>query len=74
MINKGWIKCSERLPIENGYYLCWCNDEHLSGFAQVLGWCDGWNCYKSIVTGKIIHDNEITNVVAWQPIEPYERG
>lgn len=57
-----WIPVTERLPSENGFYLCLYNHNHPGGVAMdeglsILQWfCGKWNL------------NEIYTVTHWMPI------
>lgn len=57
-----WIPVTERLPSENGFYLCLYNHNHPGGVAMdeglsILQWfCGGWNL------------NEIYTVTHWMPL------
>ena len=52
-----WVKCSERLPEKNGYYIAWCirpNEPGLINYHISTGWQNGF--YNDRVT----HWQEIT--------------
>lgn len=45
----GWISCKERLPEENGYYICWARTEPgLIHYHKDAGWQNGF--YDDVVT------------------------
>lgn len=65
---KVWIPCSQRLPDEDGIYLA----QNCIGNINVLGYVDGWNCYRMPITNEVVRDYEIHSIVAWMPLpEPY---
>ena len=59
-----WIPCSERMPVEEGYYLVWID----AGFCERVHYYNGfWNAFSHCTK------NAIKGVVAWRPDPaPYE--
>lgn len=53
---KYWIKCSERLPVSDGAYLCW-DGRYVTTYAFIFG---GWQANQFIVP----------NITHWQPLPP----
>lgn len=63
----GWIHVSERLPIEDGYYLA----QYKTGSMDVLSWAEGWNCHR-YNDGTVVRNNEMKSIVAWMELpKPY---
>ena len=62
ILRRRWIPVTERVPSENGFYLCLYNHNHPGGVAMdeglsILQWfCGRWNL------------NEIYTVTHWMPI------
>lgn len=67
-----WIKCSEQLPAEDGFYLT----SDADGYVQIYPFADGWNCYRKC-DGTIGRDFECNpgKIIAWMPLPaPYKEG
>lgn len=68
----GWIPCSERLPEKNDSVLCWAKSTARGGDVCFVGSCHNgfWFLQSSADThtfpGQYV-------VVAWKPIEPYQK-
>lgn len=71
--NNGWISCSERLPETNESVLCWAKSTARGGDVCFVGSCHNgfWFLQSSADThsfpGQYV-------VIAWQPIEPYQKN
>lgn len=62
--NDGWIPCSERLPEENGNYICTMQ----SGEVMVCR----YGCNVPKTEKKLFRNNCAVNAIAWQPLsKPY---
>lgn len=72
-----WIKCADRLPPNpkdyselKDYLVAIKLSGGLMGY-YVVSWADGWNCTMDH-DGNINKDHELTSVVAWTELTPYE--
>lgn len=82
--NNGWIPCSERLPEEEGRYICYVcgirSDIAIYSFAKNLSRVDEYDFEGKNKSGFYNYDSEygyyeMSNVVAWQPLpKPYKEG
>ena len=74
VLTDGWIPCSERLPVQNGWYECWymvsAIGEHKEYRPMTLYWEDNLWLYNP---GRFIMPTK-RSVIAWKTIEPYQKG
>ena len=71
--------CSKGQPTKDDHYLAQLQFRDIDGdfinHYMVLPCCGGhWNCERSKVTGEVIRDSEINNIVAWCELPEFYTG